>query len=168
MREHKEFNLPDGDWVLYILKCQHHYHYIGVSSDLRHRLSQHDNGKGSSITKLHKPIKLEGVYSIGNMSYEEAEMYEDAFALRMVVDHNSTKWRGGRYCTKIKPKTAEKKLSKIDPKYLVELPKIEFQYAFKCRGVRPRSKRPKANPWAKQEKRAKAQLRMSSNNRFGV
>ena len=46
-----------------------------------------------------------------DMSYEEAEMYEDAFTLRMVVDHNSTKWRGGRYCTKIKPKTAEKQSS---------------------------------------------------------
>lgn len=168
MKKTREFTLPDGDWVLYVLKCQHHIHYVGVSTNLGHRLNQHANGKGAHITKAHKPIKLVGVYSIGYMSYEEAEKYEDAFTLRNIVEHNSSKWRGGRYCGKCNPKIAKKKLAAIDKNYLSELPRVEFDYIFSEKLDIPRKKKPKGNPWAKQMRKARGQLRMSSKNRFGI
>ena len=168
MRERKEFNLPDGDWFLYVLKCQHSYHYIGVSTALERRLRQHNNGKGASVTRLHKPTKLVAVYSIGNMSYQEAEMYEDAFTLKMVAKHNSTRWRGGRYCTKILPKTAKKKLEKMDAKYLADLSRVEFSFSFCHEDKRGRKRRQKKDPWTKQARKARDQLRVSAHNRFGI
>ena len=161
------FDLPDGYWMLYVLRLEHGYHYIGITTNLKHRLSQHESGKGALVTKQHKPIKLLGVYSVGYMSYEEAEKYEDAFTLARVIEH-SKKWRGGRYCCGCKQKTAEKLYKQIEDKYKQPLDPYDYHYEFK---VKPHHKRPKrkgmSKEMRKQIKKAEAQNRAAIRRRFG-
>lgn len=165
---YSSFDLPDGYWMLYVLRLEHGYHYIGITTNLKHRLSQHESSKGALVTKQHKPIKLLGVYSVGYMSYEEAEKYEDAFTLAMVIDHGK-KWRGGRYCNGCKQKTAEKLYRQIDEKYKYPLDIYSYSYEFKtvARHKKPKRKKGMSKEMRKQIKKAEAQNRAAIRRRFG-
>jgi predicted GIY-YIG superfamily endonuclease len=46
----------------YILKLEDDCWYVGVSSDLKHRLTKHFKGMGASFTKKHKPLEVAAVY----------------------------------------------------------------------------------------------------------
>lgn len=160
----RELNLPDGVWFLYELKLQHGYHYIGITTSIMHRMSMHKSGKGSRVTREHKPMELVAVYRIGFMSYSEAENYEDAYTLMKAAQHGK-KWRGGRYCLGCNSKAAERILEGIDEKYKQSLPQVKVSYRFR-KNTR-KSKRAKSSPWAKQEKKARGELKRSSRQRFG-
>jgi len=45
-------------WCVYILECFHNKLYVGCTSNLKVRLSQHFSGKGAKFTKAFKPLKL--------------------------------------------------------------------------------------------------------------
>ena len=165
-REYKELELPDGDWFMYVLECEHRYHYVGVTTNLEHRLREHQNGRGALVTKQHKPMKLQAVYSLGYMSYKEAEEYEDCYTLTMVIKSRSKRWRGGRFCAGCDTSKAKKILASRDGKYKQPLEEVEFSFDF---GIKPKKHRkyPKRNPWAKQERKARGALKRSARNRFG-
>lgn len=165
-REYKELELPDGNWLMYVLECEHRYHYVGVTTNLAHRLREHQNGKGALVTKQHKPIKLQAVYSLGFMPYKEAEEYEDCYTLAMAIKFRSKRWRGGRYCAGCDTGKAKKILADRDDKYKQPLAEVEYHFGF---GIKPKKhhKHPKRNPWAKQERKARGALKCSANNRFG-
>lgn len=158
----RELDLPDGIWFLYELKLQHGYHYIGVTTEIKRRMSMHKSGKGSRVTREHKPVALVAVYRIGYMSYQEAENYEDAYTLMKAAQHGK-KWRGGRYCLGCNPKSAVRILNSIDDKYKMALPKVDSSYQF--REIH-RKRKAKTNGWSKQIKKAKNELRESSRQRF--
>jgi putative endonuclease len=56
---------------MYILECCDHSYYVGSTKDLKRRLSQHQEGKGSVYTSGRLPVKL--VYC------EEYDRVADAF-----------------------------------------------------------------------------------------
>lgn len=43
---------------IYVLKCEHDKFYIGKSTNLNQRISDHLEGDGADWTKLHKPLKI--------------------------------------------------------------------------------------------------------------
>lgn len=138
----RNFILPDGEWKLYTLKCEHGYHYVGITTNVERRLAQHCKGKGAKVTKLHKPISLLSVHLIGSMSYEKAELYEDAYTLRMAIKHKSTKWKGGRFCGHYKLPTAKRALEEMPSECKEDLPVVPVSFRFNVtNGKRRRKKR---------------------------
>jgi len=45
-------------FYVYILECSDNKYYVGMTSDLRHRLISHLSGNGSVFTKKHHPTSL--------------------------------------------------------------------------------------------------------------
>jgi len=65
----KEINPPDlksGEGVCYILQCADGSFYVGHTSEMKKRLTRHNNGEGSVYTKIRRPVSL--IY---------CEVYED-------------------------------------------------------------------------------------------
>lgn len=60
-------------YYVYVLKLKNNDLYIGYSTDLRKRLSYHQNGK-SKFTKPHRPVKL--IYYEAYLSKEDATKRE--------------------------------------------------------------------------------------------
>jgi len=49
------------NWFVYMVKCKDDTYYTGATNDLKHRLQQHNLGKGAKYTRARKPVKL--IYS---------------------------------------------------------------------------------------------------------
>ena len=96
-----EFEVPNGEYnyYLYFLKLFDGYYYVGISKNIYHRLRQHKNGDGSSVTKAHRPIQLIGVWDLGIMSYLDAEQVEDEFTIYFMSMYGG-KVRGGSWSKK--------------------------------------------------------------------
>jgi putative endonuclease len=45
-------------WLLYILECNDHTLYTGVTNDLVRRLRRHQSGKGARYTRGRLPVRL--------------------------------------------------------------------------------------------------------------
>tara|TARA_Y100001970_G_scaffold84128_1_gene106227 strand:+ start:22860 stop:23105 length:246 start_codon:yes stop_codon:yes gene_type:complete len=45
-------------WFVYILKCNDHSLYTGITKDLNRRLKQHNAGKASKYTRNRLPTKI--------------------------------------------------------------------------------------------------------------
>jgi predicted GIY-YIG superfamily endonuclease len=54
-------------WI-YILECEDEYIYIGETTRLYRRFSEHQNGGGSVNTRCHSPQKLIGLYKVAENS----------------------------------------------------------------------------------------------------
>lgn len=165
----RNFSLPDGEWKLYVLKCEHGYHYVGITTNVERRLTQHGKGKGANVTRLHKPISLLSVHLIGSMSYEEAELYEDAYTLRMATEHKSTKWRGGRFCGHYKLSTAKRTFAEMPSRYKGDLPVVAVDFRFNAANEkkRRRKKRGMSAELKRQIRVAERQNRAAVIHRFG-
>jgi len=57
-------------WSIYLLRCSDGSYYVGVASDITHRLRQHNSGLGPEFTRNRRPVEL--VY------VEECENYRAA------------------------------------------------------------------------------------------
>ena len=163
---YSELDLPDGYWMLYVLKLRHNYHYVGVTTNLKQRFARHDSGDGASATRQHKPLKLEAVYHLGYMSYLEAEKYEDAYTLSMILKHGD-KWLGGRFCNGCKQKKAKQLYDGIDKKYKGELTVYPYHYTFKVQKERKR-RRKKRNEMKAQIAKAQHENAKVIRQRFGT
>lgn len=49
------------NWCVYIVKCKDSTYYTGITSDIDHRIKQHNLGKGAKYTRARGPVSL--VYS---------------------------------------------------------------------------------------------------------
>ncbi len=49
------------NWSVYMVKCKDNTFYTGVSNNIKHRIEQHNLGKGAKYTRARRPIEL--VYS---------------------------------------------------------------------------------------------------------
>ena len=165
----RNFSLPDGEWKLYALKCEHGYHYVGITTNVERRLAQHSKGKGAKVTKLHKPVSLLSVHLIGSMPYEEAELYEDAYALRMAIKHKSTKWKGGRFCGHYELPTAKRAFKEMPGKCKEDLPVVPVDFRFNAANkVRRRKKKHGMSAELKRQiSAAERQNRAAIIRRFG-
>ncbi|MHA8138479.1 GIY-YIG nuclease family protein [Lactobacillaceae bacterium Scapto_B20] len=45
-------------YYMYVLKCGDGSFYGGFTTDLAHRLAQHQHGKGAKYTKSHLPVEM--------------------------------------------------------------------------------------------------------------
>jgi len=62
-------------WQVYILKCADGKFYTGVTTDLKRRVSEHNNSKlGAKFTRSRRPVKL--LYSIRRKDRASAQAEE--------------------------------------------------------------------------------------------
>ena len=62
---------------MYILECGNGDFYTGSTKYLKHRLSQHQAGKGAKFTRMHPPVKLvyfEKIDRIDHAFYREKQV----------------------------------------------------------------------------------------------
>jgi len=45
-------------WIVYILECADQTLYTGITNDLDHRITEHENGRGAKYTRGRAPFKL--------------------------------------------------------------------------------------------------------------
>ena len=76
--------------VTYVLLLEGYYYYVGKTTQLKHRLSQHFNGKGAKWTQLNKPVK---VLEIAEGDQEKAlfHQYRDRWGYDRVRGYNKCK-----------------------------------------------------------------------------
>lgn len=48
----------EKNWVVYLIRCSDNSLYCGISNDVRRRLIEHNNGKGSKYTRSRRPVEL--------------------------------------------------------------------------------------------------------------
>jgi predicted GIY-YIG superfamily endonuclease len=56
--------------VTYVLQCQDGIYYVGRTTQLHNRLTNHFTGNGCVVTKTYPPIKVAGIYA-GNVEKEK-------------------------------------------------------------------------------------------------
>lgn len=61
-------------WLVYILRCNDGSYYMGVATDIRGRLKEHNAGQGSAFTKKRRPVRL--VYAEEHEDYASARKRE--------------------------------------------------------------------------------------------
>lgn len=112
-------HLPDAIYWVYVLACAGGYFYIGTTTNVERRFSQHKSGTGSAanFTKAHKPVKVLYKAKLGYMSYAEAERYENCVTLEMMLKYGGDKCAGGKYFSFMKKKTIVKLYEKKSDKY---------------------------------------------------
>ena len=63
--------IPICNELTYVLLCADDVYYVGRSTQLHNRLTNHFNGNGSVVTKTYPPIKVVAIYP-GNKEKEAA------------------------------------------------------------------------------------------------
>jgi len=61
-------------WFVYILRCTEGSYYVGVATDLKGRVKEHNAGQGSAFTQKRRPVKL--VYTEEHENYASARRRE--------------------------------------------------------------------------------------------
>jgi putative endonuclease len=61
-------------WFVYILSCCDDSYYVGITTDPKDRVKEHNAGQGSNFTKKRRPVKL--VYAEEHKSYASAQKRE--------------------------------------------------------------------------------------------
>jgi len=77
--------------LVYVLELNDGCYYVGITSNLNYRYSQHLSGQGAVWTRLHAPI------SILEVCMGDAET-EDRKTIELMKKHGFKNVRGGRYC----------------------------------------------------------------------
>lgn len=55
-------------WYIYIVQTTNNKHYVGITNNIRRRLEEHWNGKGSKFLKANKPKDIKIITSAINRS----------------------------------------------------------------------------------------------------
>lgn len=71
----------DNNFYMYVLKCGDGSLYGGYTTDLKHRLEQHQSGKGAKYTRNHLPVEM--IYS------ESFDNKHDALSAEYHFKHQS-------------------------------------------------------------------------------
>ena len=48
----------NGDWVCYMVRCRDESLYVGVATDVRERVKEHNWGVGAKFTAKRRPVEL--------------------------------------------------------------------------------------------------------------
>lgn len=73
----------ENRYFMYVLKCGDNSLYGGYTTDLKHRLEQHQSGRGAKYTKNHLPVEM--IY------HEEFDNKHDALSAEYHFKHQSRK-----------------------------------------------------------------------------
>jgi predicted GNAT superfamily acetyltransferase/predicted GIY-YIG superfamily endonuclease len=60
--------MPPKPWFLYVLECNDHSFYTGITPDLEQRLYVHNAGRGASYTRSRLPVKMVAAWQFSNHS----------------------------------------------------------------------------------------------------
>ncbi len=85
-------------WCVYVLRCRNNYLYIGITNDLKKRLTAHDSGKGSKFVKSHRPFQLMKI--IFCIDGREARKLE--YSLKKLKRRDKFSALGMEYCDVLK------------------------------------------------------------------
>jgi len=56
-------------WYVYLLKCSDNSYYTGITTDLKRRLTEHNNSaKGAKYTRSRRPVELLCFFSVCSRS----------------------------------------------------------------------------------------------------
>lgn len=80
---------------VYVLRLENDRYYVGKTHDVETRYADHLNGRGTTWTKLYKPIEL---VLVKNCVYS---FEEDGFVKLYMYHHGIDKVRGGAYSSEI-------------------------------------------------------------------
>lgn len=61
-------------WFVYIVRCNDHSLYTGITNDLEKRITKHNSGKGAKYTKYKTPVTL--IYSESSLDRSSASKRE--------------------------------------------------------------------------------------------
>jgi len=60
---------PIKTWYVYLLKCSDNSYYTGITTDLKRRLTEHNNSvKGAKYTRSRRPVELLCFFSVSSRS----------------------------------------------------------------------------------------------------
>lgn len=85
-------------WLLYALRLENNYWYVGMSHNVRKRFNNHVLGKGARWTALHKPIEIVEVRPTQFILESDASRLEDDMTIEYAMKYGSAFVRGGGYC----------------------------------------------------------------------
>jgi len=82
---------------VYVLRLQGDKYYVGQSKHPKQRIKEHFDGKGSSWTRLHKPIEVVHVIETKFTHWRAALEVETALTLELMRSHGWQNVRGGLF-----------------------------------------------------------------------
>lgn len=83
-------------WTLYVLRLQQNKWYIGITSQtVEARFHEHKYGRKSYWTEKYPPIEIADSKSLGDLSLEDAKVYEDKVTMRYMKEKGVNNVRGG-------------------------------------------------------------------------
>lgn len=64
----------DKKWYVYLLKCSDNSYYTGITTDLKRRLTEHNNSKkGAKYTRSRRPVELLCFFNVDSRSEASKE-----------------------------------------------------------------------------------------------
>lgn len=105
--------------VIYILRLEHGYWYIGRTTNMERRYIQHTLGKGAKWTFLHRPLAIHETIPM------KSEKHEDEITIEYMKKYGMHNVRGGKFCqVELKNyniKEIEKKMSMTNIKNAIHI-----------------------------------------------
>jgi putative endonuclease len=62
-------------WFLYLIECQDHSIYTGITVNVEKRYAAHVNGKGARYTRIRPPVKLLAVIEFSDRASAASSEY---------------------------------------------------------------------------------------------
>lgn len=84
--ESSEFDFT-AHFYVYVILCSDEHYYVGTTTNVTKRFSEHKSGHGAAFTKRHKPIKIISVDDLGVVSYRDAIIAENEKTLEVMRQH---------------------------------------------------------------------------------
>ena len=132
-RKQLEYMLEDDSsyWYLYVLECEDGCYYVGTTKSVTSRFQEHQSGKGSNFTKIHKPIRVVEHWCTGETDRQKAYIVESAITIKYALEFGGEVVKGGKYlipsklCRKLRrigqcarDSTKDETLPPVEPKAL--------------------------------------------------
>lgn len=147
-------------WWLYTLELRSGMYYVGITTNIERRFTQHSNKMGSKFTRRYAPVSIISSKYIGFVSMSEAAKYEDAATAELIKIVGIDRCCGGSFLNPRSKKKLHRKYSSLGDEYK------NFQGILPPVKAQPRAKRVrntrKISPWNNQVKLASKQLRESA------
>jgi len=86
---------------IYCLLLEGNHFYIGQTTNVQLRFIKHQKGKGSSWTKIHRPVKIIEFDTYKNVTESECVDLEDNKTQEYADKYGTDKVRGGRRCSTV-------------------------------------------------------------------
>ncbi len=84
--------------MLYALRLESDFYYVGMSRNVDKRFRRHVAGKGSVWTKKYRPIEILETRATNTNDDSEAGLMEDAMTIEYAQLYGYDNVRGGGYC----------------------------------------------------------------------